>query len=125
LNNFGENFPMALDETSHRLFVGCRKPARLVVIDSNTGKMVANLECSGDADDIFYDASKKRIYITGGEGFISIIEQMDSDNYKAVTKIATAQGARTSLLVPELDRLYVAAPHRGEQKAQILMFDIK
>ncbi len=125
LKDFNDNFPMALDEKNHRLFVGCRKPARLVVIDSDTGKIVANLECSGDADDIFYDASKRRIYITGGEGFVSIVEQMNSDNYKAVTKVATAQGARTSLFVPELDRLYVAVGHRGEQKAQILAYDVK
>src|SRR5215470_17473995 len=58
------NFPMAFDETHHRLFVGFRKPARLIVFDTESGKVVANLESPGDADDIFYDSARQRIYIS-------------------------------------------------------------
>ena len=117
--NATANFPMALDETHHRLFVGFRKPAKLIVFDTESGKVVTNLDSPGDADDIFYDATRRRIYISGGDGFIGIIQQQDADHYKTLTKIPTASGARTSLFVPELSRLLLAVPHRGGQTAEV------
>jgi DNA-binding beta-propeller fold protein YncE len=117
------NFPMALDETHHRLFVGFRKPAKLSVFDTESGKVVTNLDSPGDADDIFYDGTRQRIYISGGEGFIGIIQQQDADHYKSLTKIPTASGARTSLFVPELGRLYLAVPHRGTQRTEIRVYE--
>ena len=117
------NYPMALDETHHRLFVGFRKPAKLVVFDTEAGKAVANLDSAGDADDIFYDGSRRRIYISGGEGFLSIFQQYDPDHYKPITKIPTATGARTSLFVPELSRLYLAVSHRGTQRAEVRVYE--
>ena len=117
------NFPMAIDETHHRLFVGFRKPARLIVFDTQSGKIAANLASPGDADDIFYDSARQRIYVSGGEGFLSTFQQIDRDRYKAMTKIATARGARTSLLVPELNRLYLAVPHRGTQRAEVRVYE--
>jgi hypothetical protein len=68
---------MALDEANHRLFVGCRKPAKVLVIDTETGKTVAAIDCCGDADDLFYDGSSKRVYVSGGEGYITVIQQTD------------------------------------------------
>ena len=118
-SNATANFPMALDETHHRLFVGFRKPAKLIVFDTESGKVVTNLDSPGDADDIFYDATRRRIYISGGDGFIGIIQQQDADHYKTLTKIPTASGARTSLFVPELSRLLLAVPHRGSQTAEV------
>jgi len=117
------NFPMALDEPDHRLLVVTRRPARLIVLDSQTGQAVASQPAVGDADDVFYDAAHKRAYISGGEGFIDIFEQRDPDHYAPIAKIATASGARTSLFVPELNRLYLAVPHRGNQKAEIRVYD--
>ena len=117
------NFPMALDETHHRLFVGFRKPAKIIVFDTETGKVVANLDSAGDADDIFYDSSRRRVYISGGEGFLSIFQQNDPDHYKPMTKIPTATGARTSLFVPELSRFYLAVPHRGTQRAEVRVYE--
>ena len=117
------NFPMALDETHHRLFVGFRKPAKLMVYDTESGKVIANLDSPGDADDIFYDGTRQRIYISGGDGFIGIIQQQDADHYKSLTKIPTALGARTSLFVPELGRLYLAVPHRGTQRAEVRVYE--
>ena len=117
------NFPMALDETHHRLFVGFRKPAKLVVYDTESGKVIANLDSPGDADDIFHDGTRQRIYISGGDGFIGIIQQQDADHYKSLTKIPTASGARTSLFVPELGRLYLAVPHRGTQRTEIRVYE--
>ena len=117
------NFPMALDETHQRLFVGFRKPPRVVVFDTGSGKEVASLESPGDADDIFYDSSRGRVYISGGEGFLGIFQQDDPDLYKSIAKIPTAAGARTSLFVPELSRLYLAVPHRGTQKAEVRVYE--
>jgi YVTN family beta-propeller protein len=122
LSNATENFPMALDEANHRLFVGTRSPAKLIVLDTETGKTITSLDSSGDADDIFYDAKNKRIYISGGEGAISVFEQTDPDDYRLLGKVNTAEGARTSLFMPGWDTLYLAMPHRGSQQAEIRAF---
>lgn len=116
------NFPMALDEQHKRLCIGCRKPARLLVLDMDSGKQIANIECVGDTDDLFYDAKTSRIYITGGEGAITIIHQLDADHYESIGTQKTAPGARTGFFSPDLNSLYVAIPHRGNQPAQIRIF---
>src|SRR5438046_1793140 len=110
---------MAMDEPHHRLFIGCRKPARLVILDTATGESVTDLAISGDTDDLFYDAKRKRLYISCGEGFIDVVEQASPDSYQRRARIATASGARTSFFSPDLDRLYLAVPDRGNQKAEI------
>ncbi len=118
-----DNFPMALDEADHRLFVGTRTPAKLLVLNTDTGETVASLDSSGDADDIFYDGKTKRIYVSGGEGAISIFQQeVDSDNYKLEGKVDTAGGARTSLFAAESGTFYVAVPHNGSQQAEVRVF---
>jgi DNA-binding beta-propeller fold protein YncE len=117
------NYPMALDEEHHRLFVGFRKPAKVAVFDTESGKNVANLDSAGDADDIFYDDSRSRIYVSGGEGVLSIFHQKDADHYEQIGKIVTAAGARTSLFVPELSRLYLVVPHRGSQRAEVRVYE--
>src|SRR6058998_1899112 len=119
------NFPMALDETHHRLFVGFRKPAKIVVFDTESGKAVVNLDSPGDADDIFYDGARQRIYVSGGDGFIGIVQQQDADHYKTLTKLPTASGARTSLFMPELSRLYLAIPHLGSQTAEVRVYEVQ
>jgi DNA-binding beta-propeller fold protein YncE len=118
----GANFPMWLDEPRRRLLVGCRKPAKLLVLDTDTGRTVASVACIGDADDLFLDSQMKRVYISGGEGAISIIEQLDADHYREAAGVPTAPGARTSLFVPELSRLYLAVPHRGAQPAEVRVY---
>jgi len=119
------NFPMALDETNHRLFVGCRLPSKLVVLNTESGDAVAKIDISGDPDDVFYDRKRHRIYAICGAGKIDIIEQADANNYKALTKIDTAEGARTGLFVPERDTLFVAVPHRGSQQAEIRAYRVE
>jgi YVTN family beta-propeller protein len=84
MEKFQANFPMALDESNHRLFVGCRSPARLVIFDTEGGRPVADLAISGDTDDLFYDAKRKRLYISCGEGFIDIVEQSSPDKYQRI-----------------------------------------
>jgi DNA-binding beta-propeller fold protein YncE len=113
------NFPMALDPKQRRLFVGCREPARLVIYDIDAGRPIAEVSIADDVDDLAYDAAHRRIYASGGEGLITVVEQMDADHYRSMDRIPTAHGAPTSVFVPELSRLYVAVPHRGSQAAEI------
>lgn len=117
------NFPMALDEKNARLFVGCRRPARLIVLDTASGKVVASLGISGDVDDIFYDAERKRIYAICGAGMIDVIKQLDADHYQIDGAIRTAAGARTGLFIPESNALFVAVPRRGDQQAEIRQYE--
>jgi DNA-binding beta-propeller fold protein YncE len=119
------NFPMALDEANHRLFVGCRLPSKIVVLDTESGKMIAKVDTSGDSDDIFYDSKRHRIYAICGAGKIDVIDQTDPKTYKALTKVDTADGARTGLFVPEPDTLFVAVPHRGSQQAEIRAYRVE
>jgi YVTN family beta-propeller protein len=116
------NYPMALDELDHRLFVVTRFPARLLVFDTNTGKKIGSLSAAGDCDDVFYDRSRKRIYASGGEGAISIFEQQDPDHYKELARISTVKGARTSFFSPEVDRLFLAVRRQGSEAAAIRVF---
>jgi hypothetical protein len=118
-----QNFPMALDEDEHRLFVGCRKPAHVAVLDTLTGKIVAQVDCVGDTDDLFYDAALRRLYVSGGEGFLSVFQERDPDHYMQLAKFPTAAGARTSLFVPNLGRFYLAVPHRGAQAAEVRVYE--
>lgn len=118
------NYPMALDEANHRLFIGCRRPAKLLVYDTNSGAHVSSVDIVGDTDDLFYDAAKKRLYVIGGEGFITVLAQQDADHYSQLQKLQTAQGARTGLFVPELEKLFLAVPHRGAQPAEIRIYDV-
>jgi YVTN family beta-propeller protein len=119
------NFPMALDQANHRLFVGCRKPAKLIVLNTESGKVVAAIDVAGDADDLFYDAANDRIYISGGAGAVTVVEQSTPDRYQAVAQVKTAPGARTSFLIPETQTLYVAVPHRGSQQPELRTFKIQ
>jgi DNA-binding beta-propeller fold protein YncE len=119
------NFPMALDEANHRLFVGCRLPPKLVVLNTDSGDVIAKVDISGDTDDVFYDSKRHRIYVICGAGKIDVVEQIDPKTYKASTKIDTAEGARTGLFVPEQDALFVAIPHRGSQQAEVRWYEIE
>ena len=120
-----KNYPMALDEAHHRLLIGCRAPPRLLAIDTATGKQTVSLEIVGDTDDLFYDVSTARVYVIGGEGFVDVFEQKDPDHYTRIAHLPTAAGARTGLFVPEWGRLFVAVPHRGQQRAGVLVFEAK
>jgi YVTN family beta-propeller protein len=119
------NFPMALNEAGHQLFVGCRKPAKLLVIDTNTGKTVDAQDCVGDTDDVWYDAASSRVYVSGGEGFVSVFARGEDGRLKPLAKVPTASGARTSLFSAETGMLCVAVPHRGRQPAEIRVYATK
>jgi DNA-binding beta-propeller fold protein YncE len=119
------NFPMALDETNHRLFVGCRLPSRLVVLNTDSGDVIAKTDISGDCDDLFYDTKRQRVYAICGAGKIDVIDQIDPNTYRVSAAIGTADGARTGLFVSERDALFVAVPHRGSQQAEVRCYQIE
>ncbi len=102
------NFPMALDDTGMVLATVFRSPARLVLLDTKTGAVTASLQTCGDADDVFFDAKRRRLYVSCGEGMVDVL-QGEATGYRPLARIPTRSGARTSLFVPELDRLFVAA----------------
>lgn len=123
---------MALDRTSHRLFVGTRTPPEMTVYDSLSGKEIQNLPGPETMDGVHYDANLKRVYMTGGRwygtpdassGWIYVYEQKDPDHYEIISKIKTRPGSGTSLFAQQLDRLYVASQAIGDQGAAILVFE--
>lgn len=118
-----KNYPMALDEPGHRLFVGCRLPPQVLVYDTQSGKVTDRFPCVGDADDLFYDRETKRLYVAGGEGFITV-HQDEGTCFTQLAKIATAPGARTALFVPSLARLYLAVPRGESHTAELRVYEV-
>lgn len=109
---------MVLDEPNRRLFIATRKPAKFFVYDIDSGKVVTSLDCANMNDDMWFDVSHKRIFVTGTET-LSVLEQKDADHYTRITDIPTGYRAKTSLLVPELKRLYVAVSGKGKPDAKM------
>ena len=105
---------LVLDEADHRLFSATHTPPKLVVFDMDTGKVVASLPCADNSDDMGYDPIRKRIYITG-DGNASVFEQQDADHYVHVAEVPTGYRARTSIFVPEVNRLYLAVASKGKR----------
>jgi DNA-binding beta-propeller fold protein YncE len=114
---------MSFDEADHRLFVTTRTPGKLIVLDTDSGKVVTSLPCIGDNDDMAYDSASKRIYISGS-GFVDVYRQKDADHYDQIAHLATAFKARTSILVPELKKYYLGIPHRGTTAAAVRVYDV-
>lgn len=129
LQGVESNFPMALDEADHRLFVGVRVPPRLAVIDTNSGRLVAALPGVQDSDDLYFDAARKRIYMPGGEGFIYVFQMTDPGHYRLLDKIPTAIGAKTAGYYGKqgkgFDRFYLAVPARGGQSAEVRIYTVQ
>jgi DNA-binding beta-propeller fold protein YncE len=116
------NYPMTLDEGHQRLFVVCRHPARLLVLDTTTGAIVTTRPTVGDADDVFYDAAARRIYVSGGEGAIATYRQTSADAYEELPRTATVKGARTSFFSPDLRRLFLAVRRQEGTSAAIWIY---
>src|SRR5882724_9512904 len=123
LKGLRANYAMALNEEDHRLFTVTRKTPMLVVFDSQTGSEVARLRAAGECDDIFFDASRKRIYVIGGEGIISVFQQNDPDHYELVANVPTTVGVRTGYWYTKRDRFYVGVPAKGNEPAQVWTFE--
>jgi DNA-binding beta-propeller fold protein YncE len=113
-----------LDAAHHRLFVGSRtiahtgniggghqhEPGKLVVMDTETGKVVQVLDSVGGADDLQYDATAGRIYFVGTTGTVAVFKEMDPDHFQLLGKVPTGAISKTGLWVPELKRFYSAVP---------------
>jgi DNA-binding beta-propeller fold protein YncE len=119
--DFGSNFPMAIDAAAHRVLVAFRSPPTLMALSSEDGHVAAKLETCGDADDVFVDAKRRRVYVSCGEGSVDVFEQREA-GYARLARVPTVSGARTSLFAPELDRLYVAVRARSNEPAAIWVF---
>jgi DNA-binding beta-propeller fold protein YncE len=116
----------AFDESTSRLFIGTRTPAEMIVMDSKSGKEIAHLPTPESMDGVYFDAKRKRIYVSGGRdlevGSVFVYQQKDADHYETIGKIPTRDGAGTSFWSPELDRYYVAAQATNKVQASILVY---
>jgi len=115
---------IALDEKGRRLFLGVRTPASIVVLDSNSGAVVASVPTVATLDGLSFDSAMRRIYTSGGEGFVDVTQQIDADHYERIARIPTGPIARTSVFVPEWRRLYVAMPRDKERGAELRVFEV-
>lgn len=134
-----ENYPMAFDEDHHRVFVMCRASGNLLALDSVSGRQVASMPLtpSASSDDMFYDASKGRIYVLAriiqkdnpripGPGIIEVFQQKDPDHYEKIESFQSGFAAQTGLFVPEWNKLFVATRHQaGGAVGEILVYETR
>ena len=113
------NFAMALDEENQRVLAIFRNPPKLNARDMRTGAVVAERDTCGDVDDVFVDEKRRRVYVTCGEGFIDVLNASD---YARLARITTRPGARTSLFIPPLNRLAVAARASEREPAELWVY---
>jgi DNA-binding beta-propeller fold protein YncE len=128
LKGLENNFPMALDEADHRVFIGVRKPPRLLVLDSNSGNVIATLPAAPAMDDLYYDANLKRVYVPG-EGYISVFQQEDADHYHPLANVPTTPGAHTAGFFNSVGKkskggstFVLAVPARGGKVAEVWFY---
>ena len=117
------NAPIALDEPNKRLFLVTRKPFKFVVLNTDTGASVASLDAPQRTNELVFDKANRRIYLTGDD-FISVIQQKGADQYEEIARVPSAKGAKTAILVPELNRLYVAVAGKDSVKASVLRYEV-
>ncbi len=117
------NYAMALNEEDHRLFTITRKTPMMVVLNTENGKEVTRLRAAGECDDVFFDASRKRIYVIGAEGFVSVFQQNDPDHYELIANVPSGIGIRTGFFFTRRDRFYVGVPAKGSEPAQVWTFE--
>src|SRR6266403_75176 len=119
-----QNVAMALDEANHRLFVVTRKPGKLIVLNSDSGKVIADLPAVGFVDDLSFAAKQRRLYLAGDQ-FVDVFEQKDPDHYALLAKIPGSFRAKTGILVPELNRYYLAVPHHEKKDAEVRVYEVQ
>ena len=118
------NVAMAFDEAAHRLFISTNNPERLIVLNSDSGAIVASLPSGHMVDDMAYDPKSKRIYLTGSD-FIDVFQQRDADHYELVGQVPSAFRAKTAILVPQLNRYYLAVPRHEDKSAEVRVFQVQ
>lgn len=117
------NFPMALDETHHRLFVGTWTPSRMLVFDTQTGSEIASAEIAGPSDDLFYDSRRGRVYVLTSAGFLEVFQEEYHSHYDRIAHYPTPPHTQTGVFVPEWGRLFAAASRQGAQSAEIRVYE--
>jgi DNA-binding beta-propeller fold protein YncE len=118
-----QNVPLVFDEPNHRLFLVVGKPSTFVVLDSDSGKVVASVPCVPMVDDLAFDRARKRIYASGN-GFVDVVRQKDPDHYDLVGHVPTSFRAKTAIFVPELNRYYLAVPRHEDQAAEVRIYKV-
>ncbi|HEX7914171.1 hypothetical protein [Rudaea sp.] len=122
----GDNAPLAFDEATHRLFVITRKPGTLIVVNADTGAQIAELKAPERCDQVIFDKRSKRIYALGGDGHTGVFVEKDADHVEPLQTVTTVAGAKTGILVPKLNKLFVAAsPGDTKATAAVLAYDVK
>jgi hypothetical protein len=121
----GMNNGLALDDAGRHVFIISRRPPKLVVMDSDSGNIRDSRETVTDPEDIWYDPASRRIFITGTDPVIDVVNHTEADRYEPMARIPSAPGARTSLLVPEQNRFYVVAPKDGNKPAAVLVYSTR
>lgn len=119
------NFPMALDENHHRLLLGAWEPPLLLVFDTETGKQVGAAAIAGKTDDVFYDASKGRVYVLTSVGFLEVFQQRDADHYERIARYATPPGTQTGLFVPEWGKIFAGVRKQGTKSAEVRVYQVQ
>lgn len=121
-----QNAMVSFDPSQHRLYVVCRAPGMVAVLNSDDGSVVATQPAPLRSDEVQYDAASHRLYVPGGEGFMGIYDTGDPNHLKLVEKVQTAPGAKTGLLLPDLHRLYLAvSPGDSRTMAKVLTYAVK
>jgi DNA-binding beta-propeller fold protein YncE len=121
-----ENTPLALDEANHRLFLGCRKEPKVVVMDTETGKELSSADIAGEVDDLWFDAKRKQLYASCGDEVLVVLAQKDADHYTPLFRIQTPKGSKTSFFDPESGRLFLAVPRQeGKAGPEIRVYQAK
>ena len=118
------NVAMAFDEAAHRLFISANNPEKLIVLNSDSGAIVASLPTGHMVDDMAYDPKSKRIYVTGSD-FIDVFQQKEPDHYELVGQVPSSFRAKTAILVPQLNRYYLAVPRHEGKSAEVRVFEVK
>jgi DNA-binding beta-propeller fold protein YncE len=118
-----DNHTMAFDEARHRLFVTSNDPAKLIVLNTDSGKVVTSLPCAAEVDDTDFDPGSKRIYVAGSE-FVDVFQEKEADHYEQIGHVRGAFRAHTAALVPELNRYYLAAPPHGGKEGALLVYEV-
>ena len=135
---------MTFDNSGPRLFADVRGNHSVEVLDREKGVVIAKwpltpagakpvtiafdranhrLPAAAMVDDMAFDSHRKRIYFAGTQ-FIDVFAQKDAHHYEQVGHIPTSFRAKTAILVPELNRLYLAVPHHEKQAAELRVYDL-
>jgi DNA-binding beta-propeller fold protein YncE len=120
-----QNAPVALDEAGRRLFVVTRKPGKLVILNADSGDTIAVFPAPARTDEVVWDAANRRVYVAGGQGYVSVVQQDGPDRYREIAKVQSLPGAKTEIVDPQGRHLWVAAsPGETKAMAKVLRFDI-